>query len=163
MAAVIFTNAALGQGLHRSDASYFESSEDSDISATLCPHSLRLSALLQSEAPTLAAHLMYSMLETCPQQALRPLAGSLYSLITCPALATSAHAWMGQAMSNLETDFTARGGSDRIGPQGRGRFLALSVARQPPLSRGRYEALVSDMAAWSRGEEGEGALLAYEM
>ena len=52
---------------------------------------------------------------------------------------------------------------DRVGSEGRLKFLTLSVSRQPPLPRGRYEALVSDMAAWSRGEESGDALLGYEM
>ena len=134
-----------------------------DLSNILAAVCCRLSALLLSEAPALACRLLASMLDTCPQPALRPLAVSLHSLITAPPLMASARVWMSQSMAALEVDLAAKGGSDRIGPRGRARFLALSVARQPPLSRGRFEALVADMAAWNRGDEGEEALLAYEM
>lgn len=106
---------------------------------------------------------MTSLMETCPQQTMRSLGGALHSLITSPLLSASADVWMGQAVCALEASIVAKGIPDRIGPEGWRQFINLSVARRPALPRGRYEALVLDMAAWSRGDEGREALLAYEM
>ena len=140
------------------------------MASPLLPPPHRLSALLQAEAAGLSASILTSMMDTCPQQALRALAGALHALLICPTLAPSAPGWMGLAVAAVETARVQQqqqsgGGGERVGGDEGGlrRFLALAVGRQPALPRGRFEALVADMAAIGRGEESGDALLGYEM
>ena len=71
---------------------------------------------------------------------------------------------MGQALQ-AQAEAAAQSpssGFPRLGPEGCQRFLAIAL-KQPPLGRGRFDALVSDVAGIAAGEETLDALLAYEM
>ena len=50
----------------------------------------------------------------------------------------------------------------KLGVEGCQRFLAIAL-RQPCLPRGRFDALMTDMAGIANGEETTDALLGYEM
>ncbi len=71
---------------------------------------------------------------------------------------------MAAASSSSPSPLSAAGfGRESVSDSAYSRFLRLAVGRRPPLPRGRFEALVSDMASIARGEESEDALLGYEM
>ncbi|GAX80410.1 hypothetical protein CEUSTIGMA_g7849.t1 [Chlamydomonas eustigma] len=150
-------------------------------SAEAAEHFSRLCTLLVGETPQLAASLIAALMGTCPQQLIRALAGALHTLLTCLPVASTAEAWLGQALSLQQQQqqqylvtLSAAGGNggersmgvsgqDRLGSEGRVRFMKLAVSRSPPLPRGRFEAMVCDVAAIARGEETNDALLGYEL
>jgi hypothetical protein len=120
--------------------------------------------VLAAEGPGVMAALVSAMYSTCPRQTLRALSGALYTLLSCPLLASAAGSWLGQAVQQQLTQAAAEGPSvvPAVSPETAQRFLSVAL-RQPLLPRGRFDALVTDMAGIARSEESADALLGYEM
>ena len=104
----------------------------------------------------LARALVGAAADTAHRQLLRPLAGTLYALVTSPALGAHAQGWLLAAL-------VAPGGGGAALQEADAAAFARAALRQPPLPRGRFDALVMDFAAIPRGEGTGDALLAYEM
>lgn len=110
------------------------------------------------------AALVAAMFSSCPRQTLRALSGALYTLLSCPLLASGAAAWLGQAVQQQLAQAAAADPAAvaAVSPATAQRFLSAAL-RQPLLPRGRFDALVTDMAGIARSEESADALLGYEM
>eukprot|EP00879_Flechtneria_rotunda_P013989 GHRR01014615.1.p1 GENE.GHRR01014615.1~~GHRR01014615.1.p1 ORF type:complete len:901 (+),score=383.80 GHRR01014615.1:2232-4934(+) len=97
--------------------------------------------------------------DTAPRQLLRAVAGVLYQLLHGTVAGSTGPQWLLKVLQSQDLPGMAAG---LLKPSDCETFAKLAL-RQPPLPRGRFDAMLMDFAAIARGEGTSDALLAYEL
>jgi len=118
-----------------------------------------LQGLVGGKLEVLVRVLVLGLCDTAPRQLLRPLSGVLYGLLTSDVWRVAA---AGHLLSCLQSQ-ELPGMSVGLLKSSDCEAFARLLLREPPLPRGRFDALVCDFAAIPRGEGTSDALLAYEL
>ncbi|KAF6265368.1 hypothetical protein COO60DRAFT_1689898 [Scenedesmus sp. NREL 46B-D3] len=124
---------------------------DPEQQAAAAAAAATLQQCIAAQGEQLMQTLVVAACDTAPRQLLRALASVLYQLLQERLTGELGRQWLLAALQTQELP-----GSDC-------KAFAKLALRQPPLSRGRFDALLIDFAAISRGEGTSDALLAYEL
>jgi len=111
---------------------------------------------IQTHGEALTGALLFASADSCPRHLLQTLAGALYAVVTHRA-ASHREEWIIRALQRA--DFPAATGA--IGDNEKQLFCEVAL-RKPPLSKPRFQAMISDFASICRKECTVDALVAYQ-
>eukprot|EP00878_Enallax_costatus_P013608 GHUV01014229.1.p1 GENE.GHUV01014229.1~~GHUV01014229.1.p1 ORF type:complete len:355 (+),score=108.44 GHUV01014229.1:292-1356(+) len=119
----------------------------------------QLQSSIQAHGERLVRTLVLGACDTAPRQLLRALAGVLYQMLQSSLTGDAGGRWLLAVLQDQDLPGMSAG----LLKTSDCEAFAKVALRQPPLSRGRFDALVMDFAAIPRGEGTSDSLLAYEL
>eukprot|EP00798_Chlamydomonas_sp_ICE-L_P007351 gene7351-474_t len=132
-----------------------------DMQAETAQQLARLTSSVSADGERVMSALCTSLCDSCPRGSLRSLSGCIYGFLSSATFGAAASSWFAQDIQGHPGGVPGVK-ADLLQPEDRQRLCAL-VLKRPMFPRGRFDALLSDVASIARGEATGDVLLAFEM